>query len=498
MASAPDKPRPTPSAGDPFTLRDAAGLVVVVSVLGSLGYAFVREQLALQHIETPLIVDVKTTTTTQTDLCGPLTRDGRPEVISMLYSNDKREWIEEAADRFAKLCPNIQVKITAMGDIQSANAILSGEQTPTLWAPADELVLRYLDVRWQKEKGHGEKLFDMAKRTSIARSPLVFLLWDDRRQVLEAVAKARPPKQGPWVEYMCPLVPTNPRLTGMAIEDMVPGKWIDWYNPILPAPQKEPPPWRRKAEPKPAEEEPTYRAPFPTIGQIRSWGRMKFAHTSPTRSASGLEALYLMAYDYVLPPSERSGGEKAGAAEFQRAFTEKRQAFGAWLRRCEAGLDAAPESASLLTDTIFNVGGSRYDGVVTYEHNTFSIFHRFDRFASAVASMRVLYPQPTIMNDHPVVFLKLKTNITEAREVAAGKWVDYLLGEATQKRAIEFGFRPANPAVSIRDYDSPQNSFLRFRRYRVQFEDELSEPPRLDGDMVYDLVRVWEDATGRN
>ncbi|MDC3982201.1 substrate-binding domain-containing protein [Polyangium jinanense] len=497
MASRSDKPSLAPSAMGPFGWRDTLGLLVVVGILGALGSGFVRDQLRMQHVETPLIVDVKTTTGTQTDLCGPVTRDGRPEVISMLYSNDKTAWIEEAANRFAKLCPNIQVKITAMGDIDSANAILAGEQAPTLWAPADELILRYLDVRWRKEKGQGKPLFQTSEQTSIARSPLVVLIWDDRRQVVEAVSKARPPKTGPWVELLCPVVPTNPTLAGMAIEDMVPGKWIDWYNPLVPLPTKAPA-RKKDAEPKPEEEALVYRAPFPTIAQMRSWGRMKFGHTSPTRSASGLEALYLMAFDYVLPPGERQRSTEQGVLDFERAFAEQKQALGAWLRRCEAGLDPAPDSAHLLTDTIFNVGTSRYDAVVTYEHLTFDVFDRFDRFASAMPGLRVLYPEPTIMNQHPVVFLDLERNLTDARKVAARKWIDYLLSTETQKAAIEHGFRPASPSVSIRDHDSEKNAFLRFRRYGVTFDTVVNEPPRADGEVVHELVRLWQDATGRN
>jgi len=476
---------------------DVVGLFVVGGLLGALGNGFVRDQLQMRHSETPLIIDVKTTTTTQTDLCGPVNRDGRPEVISMIYSTDKEEWIEDSANRFAKLCPNVQVKLKGMGEIESANAILSGEEAPTLWAPADELILRYLDTRWRNEKGAGKPIFQMEEQISLVVSPLVGLIWDDRLQVFDAIANARDwRKTGPWVEGMCPLVPTKPSLTGMPIEEMLPGKWIDWYNPTFPS-SDEPPvpvPRRRKAEPG----EPKYRAPFPSVDQMRAWGRVKFGHTSPTRSASGLEALYLMAYDYVLPPASRTGKPEEDLELFSRTFTEKKDDLFAWLRRCEAGLEPAPESAPLITEAIFNMGPSKYDAVVTYEHLTLAIFDRFDRYASAVSDLRIFYPRPTIINHHPVVFLDLDKNQTDAQRSAAHKWIEYLLRPEVQKRAIEFGFRPANETVSIRDYDSPKNAFLKFRRYGVQFAEPLKEPTRASGELVYELVRIWQDATGRN
>ncbi|MDI1475037.1 substrate-binding domain-containing protein [Polyangium sp. y55x31] len=499
----------------PGLWKEMGGLALAVWLLGSIAYGFIREQRRLIHAETALIVDVKTTTSTQTDICGPPTKDGRPVVISMLYGDDKRAWVEQAANRFAKLCPTIQVKLSVMGDIESADAILDGSARPMLWAPADELVLRYLDVRWKTVHSQGKLLFDIEKQVSLVQSPLVLLIWDDRRQVVDAVMAKRTREHGQWAELMCAAVPMQQGLSGMPIEDMVPGSWIDWYGPLLPAPKKQPPP-APKAETTP-DVTTTSASPFPTVDQIKSWGRAKFGHTSPTRAASGLEVLYLMAYDYVLPPKVRSGDTNiakknarstAGASRpvsnevsaegFLQAWREQRSAFGGWLKRCEGGLDAPPASTKLLTDSFFHVGSSRYDAVVTYEHLTFDVLARIDEFASVVPDARILYPQPTIMTQHPVVFLDFGDEITEAQRLVAGKWLAFLRSDEMQKKAIEHGFRPADPALSIRDYHSAQNPFLRFRRYGVTFEDPIIEPPRLDGEVVHELIRTWEDATGRN
>nr|WP_240808067.1 substrate-binding domain-containing protein [Polyangium spumosum] len=435
----------------------------------------------------------------------------------MLYGDDKRAWVEQAANRFAKLCPTIQVKLSAMGDIESADAILGGKATPTLWAPADDLVLRYLDNRWKTVHPQRKPLFDIEEQISLVQSPLVLLIWDDRRQVVEAVMAKVSHEHGQWAELMCAAVPTQQDLSGMPIEDMVPGSWIDWYKPLLPAPKKLPPPAPRAAT-TPDVTNPPSASPFPTVDQMESWGRVKFGHTSPTRAASGFETLYLMAYDYVLPPKVRLGdtniskhgtGSKLPKAirpvsnevtpeDFLRALREQRSAFRSWLRRCEGGLDAPPDSTELLTDSFFNVGSSRYDAVATYEHLAFDTLARIDEFASVLSDVRVLYPQPTFMNQHPVVFLDFGQEITDAQRLVAGKWIAFLRSDEMQKKAIEHGFRPADAALSIRGYDSVQNPFLRFRRYGVTFEAPILEPPRLDGEVVHDLLRTWEDATGRN
>lgn len=513
------KPEKSQESG---AVREFASMAIVVGMLSMLAYAFIRDQLTMHHVETPLIVDVKTTTTEKEALCGPNTRDSRPTPITMLYSDDKQAWIEEAAQRFSKLCPNIQVKLSAMDDVSSADAIVAGNEKPTLWAPADNLVVQYLDARWKKERPNEAPLFRPEDHTPIAASPLVLLIWHDRAQVMRRIFSTRGLKYGPWVDANCAQVPAEPNLEGVVIGDMVPGTWIDWYNPLVPpAPPPPDPVKAKKAGEKIAVEvedpRATYRAPFPTVEKMRSWGRVKFVHTSPTRSAVGLESIYLMAYDYALPVSRRSSeamkfqqavmGDPAQRGrvvpldmlkdEFGTKLREKRETLLKWMRRCEAGLEPAPKSPHLLTHAFFHVGSSRYDAVVTYEHLVFPIFKQIDDHGGAVAAMEVIYPSPTLMNQHPVVLVDAgKLSAEEKR--AAEKWLGFLRSEDMQRRAVDFGFRAVNSNVSIREYDSEDNPFLKYRRYGIDFESPIVEPPRLESAAIADLVRLWQDATGRN
>lgn len=502
-------------------LREFASMAIVVGLLGALVYAFVRDQLMLHHAETPLIVNVKTTSPELEALCGANTRDGRPTPISMLYSDDKQRWIEDAAQKFSKLCSNIQVKLTVMDDVSSADAILSGQEKPTLWAPADDLVLSYLDARWKKDRPNDKPQFRPEDRTSLAASPLVGLIWRDRKQVIDRIYQARPVSYGTWAESLCAQVPTDANLDGIVLGDMVPGTWIDWYNPLVP-PAPDTTKKKAKAGQQVAEapvEDPgaIYKAPFPTLDKLRSWGRVKFVHTSPTRSAAGLESIYMMAYDFVLPLKQRSEEAKKFQAEvvadparrghtvqlemlksdFSSQLQAQRGPLMKWLRRCEAGLEPAPKSTHQLTDAFFNVGPSRYDAVITYEHLAFNLFKQIDEYGGAVAGMELFYPSPTIMNQHPVVMMDGDKLPAEAKR-AAEKWIAYLRSEVVQKRAVDYGLRPVNPKVAIREYESEDNPFLKFRRYGVDFESPIVEPPRLDSAAVADLVRIWQDATGRN
>jgi len=496
--------------------REVGRLLLAVGCLGVMGYMAWRGGNFAKQVPMPSqLVDVTTMTQEVLELCGPPAKNGNPTVISMLYSQDKEGWVERAAQRFARLCPNIQVKLTVMGDIASADAILAGEEHPTLWSPADDLVMRYLDYRWKQK--FSEVLFSIDRQVSLVQSPLVVLIWEDRLQVLERILTSKRSDDGVWMQSTCPLVPKDPDLAAISPQDMVPGTWIDWYGPLLPPPPKKVSAFAKKAAAKKAEKE-EYHAPFPTPQQILSWGRVKFAHTSPSRSASGLEALYLMAYDYALPPKERSApsGRRAasGAATeganasirgsehlrvpFEDAFEKRKAAFQRWLRRCEFGLEGELESAKLLTDTMFHVGDDLYDGVLTYEHLTFDVLRQIDGHASVMTEVRVLYPEPTIVNQHPVVVMRPADPALSAEHEAAAKWIAFLRSKEMQQTAIEYGFRPATSEVSIRTYDVPENPFLQMRRYGVSFDSTLVEPPRLDGKIIREIVTIWEDATGRN
>ena len=397
--------------------------------------------------------------------CGALMVGGRLTVVEMLYSDEKQAWIEQAAELFSRRCPNIQVRLTAMDDFAAAHAIVTGTVRPTVWAPTDEIVVTSLVDRWAAVST--DPLFAADEPLSLVRSPLVLLLWDDRLRVLAAIRERTGAQTGPWSQ-LCAGIRKDP-----------------------PAPKIE------------------YTAPFPSLAEIAGWGHVKIGHSSPTRSAAGLEAIYLMAYDYLVAPAARgddddaSDGFSEGAvrssaaseATFRAALDAQQGELGRWMARCEGGLVSDPDSAALLTDTMFHVGGERYDGVATYEHLVFPILDRLDGNDDVMDNVTVVYPRTTIVNKHPAMLL---ADGDEAAREAARKWLAFLRSAEMQRRAIEFGFRPADPEVKIRDHHVDANPFLRHRRYGIAFSGPLREPPRLDGARVNLLIELWRDATGRN
>jgi hypothetical protein len=465
--------------------------------------------------------------------CGPLPTNGRPVVVEMLYSEEKQGWIEYAADLFARRCPHIQIKLQAMSDIAGAEAILSGEATPTIWSPSDDIIVAYLADRWRARSQ--APLFAPDEPVSLVRSPLVLLLWNDRLRVSSAIQERTAASAGPWSQLMCAGIPRDPPVDTVALEDRIPGTWSAWYDEVVLAPTRQATraaqqaretqareakvrrPRAEPASPPEPSSEPKleYEAPFPSLATIASWGHVEVGHSSPTHSAAGLEAVYLMAYDILLPPNARptidiitSDGFGEGPVHssahltdaFLAALVAEEEPLRRWLARCEGGLEGDPHSAQLLTETMFHVGGERYDGVATYEHLVFPILRRLEGNTAVMSNVTVVYPPVTFVNQHPALLLADATDdpADGPSLIAARLWLAFLREPAIQLRAIELGFRPADPAVKIREHHVGANPFLRFRRYGVQFNNPLVEPPRLGGEQINLLLELWRDATGRN
>ncbi len=169
---------------------------------------------------------------------------GGPAVhISLLYATEEKEWLQAAMAEYASQHPDVEVELIGKGSLDAAQAILDGKLTPTLWNPADTLVLEMLASDWET-KNHTQ-LFGQEDDAPqpLLLTPLVFVVWEDRAQALMSHA-------------------TGP-LGFRAIHDAV-------------------------ASPR----------GWPVVGGKSEWGFVKLGHTDPTRSNSGLQTLLLMTLEY--------------------------------------------------------------------------------------------------------------------------------------------------------------------------------------------------------
>ncbi len=173
------------------------------------------------------------------------TPSGDRVAIDLLYSTEKKAWLEESVQAFEKSHPDIKVNLKGKGSLGAVRDILDGKETPTVWSPADAVALRLLADDWFQKKR--KKLFADSGEDApqpLVLTPLVLVAWEERGDVL--VGKDR----------------------------------------------KQPLTWRRLHEVLSSEEG------WSSIGGSSEWGLIRLGHTDPTKSNSGLQALLLMAYEY--------------------------------------------------------------------------------------------------------------------------------------------------------------------------------------------------------
>src|SRR5215831_13014760 len=93
--------------------------------------------------------------------------------IGVAYGTEKQRWLEWAVDEFAKSPRGSQIKVNLipMGSIESAHALLAGDQRIVAWSPASA---NYKDVfvqDWQVKYNTNP----IAKEEALALTPMVFV-----------------------------------------------------------------------------------------------------------------------------------------------------------------------------------------------------------------------------------------------------------------------------------------------------------------------------------
>lgn len=164
--------------------------------------------------------------------------------VTMLYSSEKKDWVEQAAVPFRKDHPEIKLTLVAKGSVAAEQELVDEKTKPTIFSPADSLIMNEAISDW-KTKGKGA-LFaasgDDAPQ-SLVITPLVLAIWEDRAQVLIKSGKGN--------------------ITWKSIHDAIQNN-----------------------------------KGWPGVGGKPDWGFVKLGHTDPTQSNSGIEALYLMSLEY--------------------------------------------------------------------------------------------------------------------------------------------------------------------------------------------------------
>ena len=160
--------------------------------------------------------------------------------IGVAYGTEKQRWLEWAADEFTKSSQGSQIKVNLipMGSIESAHALLSGDQRIVAWSPASAAYTDVFLQEWQVKYNTNP----IARQEALALTPMVFVMWEERYQAFLAKYKT-----------------LSFATLSQALQEK--GGWE-------------------------------------SIAGKPEWGFFKFGHASPTDSNSGLMALVLAAYSY--------------------------------------------------------------------------------------------------------------------------------------------------------------------------------------------------------
>jgi len=207
------------------------------------------------------------------------------------------------------------------------------------------------------------------------------------------------------------------------------------------------------------------------------WGLFKFGHTHPNKSNSGLMTLILMAYDYA-GKNKGLGMDDITSVNFQT-----------WLQKTERCVADPPESTGDLARDMVLKGPSTYDAVFVYESVAIDYLKNAeDRWGD---ELHVVYPEKNIWNDNPYYILDVPWSTKQQRE-AADTFLRFLMSERIQKEALVHGFRPGDPAVSIRFPESP---FVKYNRYGLKIDIATAcESPK--PAVITNLQEFWQRTQG--
>jgi hypothetical protein len=164
--------------------------------------------------------------------------------ITVVFGTEKENWLTAQVAGFRAAHPDIELELVPKGSLESAQEILDGKLTPTVWMPADSLALNLLDEDWRTKNGAPLFPKDGAGAPEpVLLTPLVIVAWEDRAN---ALLKAGKGSLG-WKTIRTAVVSNR-----------------GW----------------------------------PAVGGKPEWGFVKLGHTDPTRSNSGLQTLWSVTLDF--------------------------------------------------------------------------------------------------------------------------------------------------------------------------------------------------------
>jgi len=304
-------------------------------------------------------------------------------VVSIVYGSEKKEWLEPLVEEYNNAKhktaegSTIVVELTAMGSIESVNAILEGSIQPAVWSPASSVYVPVANAEWRKN--HSDDLV-VGSPKDLVLSPVVIALWEPMARAL-----GWPEKTLGWADIA---------------ELATSGKGWEAYG-------------------------------YP------EWGDFKFGHTHPEYSNSGLVSILAMAY---------AGADKVRGLSVEDINSEIVRDF---MLDVESSVIHYGTSTGFFAERMFERGPSYLSAAVMYENLIVAQESKRLSGASSQVQAVAIYPREgTFWSNHPYAILNAPW-VTPETKAAAEDFQVFLLDKPQQMKAIELGFRPADPSIPL-------------------------------------------------
>ncbi len=167
------------------------------------------------------------------------------------------------------------------------------------------------------------------------------------------------------------------------------------------------------------------------------WGNFKFGHTHPGYSNSGLAAILAEAY---------AGTGKQRGLTAQDLQSAELKAF---MAHVESSIIHYGTSTGFFAERMFERGPSYLSAAVLYENLV--VVQESKRLTGQSSQLPVvaIYPKEgTFWSNHPYAVLNAPW-VTEEQQTAAEDFQSFLLERPQQLKAMELGFRPADPSIPL-------------------------------------------------
>ncbi|HEX2696841.1 MAG TPA: VWA domain-containing protein [Anaerolineales bacterium] len=167
------------------------------------------------------------------------------------------------------------------------------------------------------------------------------------------------------------------------------------------------------------------------------WGQFKFGHTHPGYSNSGVVSIIAETYAGL--------GKQRGLTEADLQSPELRD----FMSNVESSVIHYGTSTGFFADRMFERGPSYLSAAVLYENLIVAQEDKRLTGASSQIPVVAIYPKEgTFWSNHPYVVLNAPWVTAEHKE-AAGIFQTFLLDKPQQLKALELGFRPADPSIPL-------------------------------------------------